>query len=100
MTYLNLHVVKFYLFYPMAKNDNENYYELICQAKEGDLLEFKNGLFSHWAVYVGMYRCICLLCIIAYDLYGALSGRTHCMSSSLLSWFHPRTHDIHNVVES
>ncbi len=29
--------------------------ELLAQLEEGDLLEFDEGFYKHWAVYVGRY---------------------------------------------
>jgi len=33
--------------------------------KEGDLVEFDRGIFSHWGVYVGMYQCPMSSCRIS-----------------------------------
>lgn len=38
----------------MAAKTLESYNKsVIAEAKEGDLLEFNRGVYSHWAVYIG-----------------------------------------------
>jgi hypothetical protein len=40
----------------MAMGSNVYMYNksVIDRAQEGDLLEFPRGVYSHWAVYIGM----------------------------------------------
>lgn len=41
----------------MAAKTLESYNRsVIAEAKEGDLLEFNRGVYSHWAVYIGQYN--------------------------------------------
>lgn len=38
----------------MAATTLESYNRAVIEeAKEGDLLEFNRGVYSHWAVYIG-----------------------------------------------
>ena len=38
----------------MALEHNQTVHETL---EEGDGVEMPRGIFSHWAVYVGMYQC-------------------------------------------
>jgi len=50
---------------PTCRRHNET---VLRTLEEGDLVEFKRGIITHWGVYVGMYQCPMSSCRISIFL--------------------------------